>query len=236
MGYADVLRSRTWRAEDVADLIESLYAGGLGVTGWVELSETWTYASATTVTVPTDATTRFAKGVRVRLKQGGGYKYYVVTAVAATTLTIQGGTDYTVANSAITNIAISFAPAPVGYPGWFTYSPTWAASGSMTYTTVTTALAKFKIDGNTCTVKLATTAGTTGGSASPFITATPPVTILLQSSSVDLSHAYIVDGGTTDGHLRAEDDLAVLQFAKSDLSNFGLGADRVVRGTIYYEI
>jgi len=236
MAFADILRTRTWRANDVADLLDNLYAGGLGVNGWVELTETWAYASATTVTVLTNATTRFAKGMRVRFKQGGGYKYYVTSAVAATTLTITGGTDYTVANSAITDIAISFASGPVGYPGWFTYSPTWAAGGSMTYTSVTTGIADFRIDGNSCTVKLATTAGTTGGSANPYITATPPVTILLQSVSVDIAHSYIVDGGTTHGHLRAEDDLAVLQFFKSDGSNFGLGTDRVVRGMIVYEI
>lgn len=94
-------------------------------TGWIELSESWSYASASTITVPTDATTRFKKGWRIRLKQGGGYKYYVITGVAATLLTVDVNTDYTVANAAITDIAISKIESPLDFPAYFNYSPSW---------------------------------------------------------------------------------------------------------------
>lgn len=87
--------------------------------GWSELSETFTYASASTITVATDATTRFQKGDKLRFKQGAGYKYYVITAVAATTLTVLVNTDYTVANAAITDIWVSRAARPFGFPSAF---------------------------------------------------------------------------------------------------------------------
>lgn len=114
--------------------------------GWSELSESWSYASATTITVPTDATTRFRVGDKIRLKQGGGYKYFYIYVVAATLLTVTGGTDYTVANSAITDIAISRDSEPLGFPAAFNWTPTW---GNLT-TTSGTQVAKFSIQGNWC--------------------------------------------------------------------------------------
>jgi len=95
--------------------------------GWVEVSDTWAYASATTITVPTNATEFYQKGDRVRLKQGGAYKYYYIVTVAATLLTVTGGSDYTVANAAITDIAISRSFRPFGFPQRFDYVPTFAA-------------------------------------------------------------------------------------------------------------
>jgi hypothetical protein len=89
---------------------------------WIEVRETWAYASATTITVPTDATTRYQKGDRIRLKQGGSYKYFYGTGIAATVLTVNGGSDFTVANSAITDIAYSRVPAPLGFPVSFNWN------------------------------------------------------------------------------------------------------------------
>lgn len=98
------------------------------ISEWQEISETWTYASASTITVPTDATTRYSKGMKIRFKQGGSYKYGVVRVVAATLLTIVVNTDYTVANSAITDIAISYADRPVGFPTSFNFTCNLTAS------------------------------------------------------------------------------------------------------------
>lgn len=92
--------------------------------GWIELSESWTYASASTINVPTDATTRFQKWMKIRFKQGGNYKYYIAHTIAATLLTVCVNTDYTVANSAITNIAISFIEEPYGFPAYFSTADT----------------------------------------------------------------------------------------------------------------
>ncbi len=95
--------------------------------GWIEVTDSWTYASANTINVPTDATTTYKKGIGIRLKQGGGYKYYYGTIVAATLLTVTGGTDYTVANAAITDVAYTLSPeTAVGFPVTFNCAaPTW---------------------------------------------------------------------------------------------------------------
>lgn len=91
--------------------------------GWVNPDETWTYASATTFTVSGDVTSKYRRGVRLRLKQGGSYKYFVVVTsiygAPNTTVTVtdaQGGAVYTIANSAITDNWFSLAVMPGGWP------------------------------------------------------------------------------------------------------------------------
>lgn len=100
--------------------------------GWIEVEdESWSYASATTITVPSGATSIFAVGDKIRLKQGGAYKYFYVTDIADTTLTVYGGTDYTVANSTITDAAFSKGGG-IGHPGWFAYTPGIVYGGGTT--------------------------------------------------------------------------------------------------------
>lgn len=92
--------------------------------GWTDdTTHTWTYASASTFTIAgVDLTTTFTKGTRLRFKQGAGYKYAVVVLSSFstnTTVTILINTDYTIANSAITDNYYSYQVNPQGYPGWF---------------------------------------------------------------------------------------------------------------------
>lgn len=98
---------------------------GSALSGWVHIADTWTYASSTTATVPSDATTAYSPGMMVRYVQGGSTKYGYITAVASTTLTINGGSDYTIANSAISDVYVSTAAAPYGFPHWFNWSPSF---------------------------------------------------------------------------------------------------------------
>lgn len=106
------------------------------VAGWVLVSDTWTYASASTITVPTDATTTYQKGDKIRFKQGGSYKYGVIVVVAATLVTILVNTDYTVANSAITDVYYSRAVNPLGFPVSFTVTAFATTGwGTPTYST-----------------------------------------------------------------------------------------------------
>lgn len=101
-------------------------------TGWYPANETWTYASATTITVPSGAASRYSIGDRIKLTQTT-VKYFVVIGVADTVLTVTGGSDYTVANAAITNNYFSHEMSPVGYPASFNYTPTITpGSGSIT--------------------------------------------------------------------------------------------------------
>lgn len=87
--------------------------------GWQLVSDSWTYASADaptfTITVPTGAASLYGVGMRIKLNQTTD-KYFIITAVADTVLTVYGGTDYTLANAAISSIYVSLMKAPLGFP------------------------------------------------------------------------------------------------------------------------
>jgi hypothetical protein len=91
--------------------------------GWQAGGETWTYASADaptfTFTIPTDLTAKYYPGMRIKLTQTT-VKYFIITAVAYgapnTTVTVYGGTDYTLANAAITLPYFSMMRVPMGFP------------------------------------------------------------------------------------------------------------------------
>lgn len=89
--------------------------GAIANTGWVSPPGAWSYASATTITVPSGAASKYSPGMRVKLTQTT-VKYFLVTAVADTILTVYGGTDYTLANAAISAISYSTVKAPLGFP------------------------------------------------------------------------------------------------------------------------
>lgn len=97
--------------------------------GWHSLSpELWVYfsADAPSFVVEIDSTSDiFTPGMRVRLKQDSGkqdsgvYKYFGINKVEITTktyLTLYGGTSFTLANETITEVAVSNAKAPYGFP------------------------------------------------------------------------------------------------------------------------
>lgn len=97
--------------------------GGPGADGWISAGETWTYASVDgptgTFTVAADVTTKYQVGMRVKLTQTT-VKYFIITGVSTfsggnTTITIYGGTDYTLANAAISSNYYTYVKAPVGF-------------------------------------------------------------------------------------------------------------------------
>ena len=95
------------------------------VSGWVAENEdtTWTYVSADApsfvISINADATGYLMRGMRVRLTQTT-VKYAIITAVGsytagATEITVYGGTDYTIADAAISSQAYSSYKAPFGF-------------------------------------------------------------------------------------------------------------------------
>jgi len=97
--------------------------------GWIATADTWTYASATTFTIAgVDRTAQFPVGTKIKLTQTTA-KYFYVTASAFstnTTITVTGGSDYTLANAAITSPNLSYDDTPQAFPQSFAYSPTLA--------------------------------------------------------------------------------------------------------------
>ena len=85
---------------------------------WQSVTNSWTYASATTITVPTGAASLYKKGDKIRLTQTT-VKYFYVIGVADTVLTVTGGSDYSITNAAISAISVSHNSNPIGFPAYF---------------------------------------------------------------------------------------------------------------------
>jgi len=93
-------------------------------TGWIDAKESWSYSawddtngvSTATITVPSDATTKYQAGMRVKFTQPtDGAKYGIITKVAATALTVFMNTDYDFDNEAITSPFYSPMTTPFGF-------------------------------------------------------------------------------------------------------------------------
>lgn len=103
---------------------KTIQDSGLGLNGWIVAGETWTYAAADspsfTFTITGDKSGKYQAGQRVKLTQStGGTKYFIITKVAVstdTTITVYGGTDYTLNNETISSPYYSIAKAPFGFP------------------------------------------------------------------------------------------------------------------------
>jgi hypothetical protein len=87
--------------------------------GWSTTSETWSYASSTTVTLVGDYTATYWPMMKVELVQGTT-KYFIITSVVYsapnTTITLWSNNIYTVANSAITSHSVSMMDSPEDFP------------------------------------------------------------------------------------------------------------------------
>jgi hypothetical protein len=175
-----------------------------GVDGWYPVSEGWAYASASTITVPTGAASRFQKGDKLAFVQTT-VKYFYITSVTDTLLTVNAGTDYTVANAAISDVYISRVARPLAFPQWFIWSPTLVGFVA----NPTNCVYRFKLDGIACTAVVRQ--GTNGTSNANNFTISAPITArvitdmewncgfgLVDNSLGQASpaYAYIGSGGT----------------------------------------
>jgi len=201
------------------------------VDGWISANETWAYASATTITVPSGAVSKYAKGDKIKITQTT-VKYFYIVGVADAVLTITGGSDYTLANATISANYYSHASSPIGFPNVFNWTPSYSGSGSLTYSSVTTYLSTFMISGKTVFFVLRTR-GTTGGTTSNAILATLPVTAL-GANLTPIASGGGYDGSSTgvwgyysSGYVYAE---------KTNGTNWGIGATKDLRIIGSYEI
>lgn len=173
--------------------------------GWLAITDTLTYASATTFTVSGDQTVKYSKGTRIKLTQTST-KYFVVTGSSFstnTTVTITGGTDYTLANAAITAPFYSYQANPQGYPGFFAYTTTYGGGWSADPATTT---ARFSVIGKTCTVVIASSGAGTGTGTPASKTWTLPIAPLNNtavmvtgdSGGTTLNVIHVLASGTTE--------------------------------------
>lgn len=130
----------------------------------------FTYASPTTITVPSDATLTYQKGDKLRLVQGAVTKYfYIVDVTSSTSITITGGSDYTLTNAVISDPVISREDVPFGFPDSFNYVPTFV--GFSVDPVVSQAV--FSIKGSLCLVSMYTSANGTSNAVTYEVS--PPV-------------------------------------------------------------
>ena len=102
----------------------------IAATGWTPVTDSWTYASANTITVPSGAASIYSVGDKIKLTQTTA-KYFYIVGVSDTLLAVTGGSDYTVANAAITSVYYSKASTPLGFPKSFNLgTPTWTTNGT----------------------------------------------------------------------------------------------------------
>lgn len=140
--------------------------------GWMPVTEAWTYASASTINIPSGGASRYQKGDKIKCTNSGT-KYFNVVGVADTLLTVTGGSDYVVDNAGISNVQLSRANRPFGFPDWFAYTTVLSASaGAVSLQDYIRR--SFRIDGSMCQVYLASNFTLSGASAT-FVTFTLPV-------------------------------------------------------------
>jgi hypothetical protein len=132
--------------------------------GWISVNDSWAYASASTITVPSGAVSLYQKGDRIKWTQTT-VKYGVIVAVADTLLTIAVNTDYVVTNAVISAIYYSHQANPLGYPSSFGFTPAYTGfssnpSGDLRYSIV----------GNVCTLIVANSLAGTSNAAGYTLT------------------------------------------------------------------
>ena len=202
--------------------------------GWVDANETWTYASATTFTISGDQRGKYQKGDKIKLTQTT-VKYFYIRSVSYsapnTTVTITGGIDYTLVSAVISANFYSKVENPQGFPDWFNYTPTFSASGSMTYSSISITHAKFSIKGRTVHVDIRAT-GTTGGTASNTLLFTLPIEAIISSTT---GTGVFSDPGNI-GVLIFLNSTTECSIRRYDSTNLSLGASRAMVANAVYEM
>lgn len=143
--------------------------------GWYAGTSTWVYASATTFTVSATEAAFMSVGTKIWLTQTTS-KYFYVTGVSGTTITVNAGSDYTVANAVITAPYYSNATTPFGFPTNFNYTPVWGSTGTAPALGDGTLAGTFNMQGKYVNFDFIWQAGSTSTYGTQSFTYTLPVT------------------------------------------------------------
>ena len=208
---------------------------GDGLDGWIYDTDTWSYVSATSFKVSgKDVRYKFPKGTKIKLVQTSTKYFYVVATAYSTdtTVTITGGSDYTLASATISGQAYSYATAPQGFPQWFNFTPTlytgWSALPTGTYI--------FKIIGRICIYLIDMSAGTSNGTSAEL---SIPV-VANKSMNKGGVNGYAVDNGSpltvATRWIIAGTDNKVVFYTNMAVGNWTNINTKRIRSLIMYEI
>lgn len=155
-----------------------------------------------------------------------GDNYVNVGRFAAT---LSAGAGYTWTVPSFTNA--NLIQEPIYETRWLNFLPTYSASGSMTWTSITTDYATYKIQSDLLNYELFAL-GTTGGTASSELRATLPM------SASPAFNAQRFGGGAVDnvGISCLHFISTFLSAARYDAANWGLGANRGITTKIIYRL
>ena len=166
-----------------------------GYDGWQDANETWAYASATTITVPTGAASRYQKGDKFKLTANSIILQGYIITVADTLLTIVGDT---LTNHTFTDNYYSKQENPQDFPQWFDVAATVNTSeiddGSGGQPTITEA--KFHIIGKTVYCRLYIASATKASSTAYIGTSTSNFPAFTGTTNMALGTSYIRNGST----------------------------------------
>ena len=224
-------------ASDTNDLRAEVVAlETVALAGWVQQTEAWYYGTPSAFIVVGDRTAFYTKGRRIRWMHVSTYRYGVIVSAVYqapnTLVTILVNNDYVFSNLAFLNTAVSDLDDPPGWPGWFAWLPAYSASGSMTFTAVTTQLAKYRVAGRACQFMFRAS-GTLGGVAGTGVYITCPVAPVVVTGTFLPFTAGNSETAAGAGVLDTVTPRLMVQ--RYDAGNYGLAAGKVVYGEGFYE-
>lgn len=117
---------------------------------------------------------------------------------------------------------------PIRETRWLTWQPVYSGGASMTYSSVTTDIARYKILGETALISI-NAMGTTGGTANSNLQFTAPISPKFTGDFDTLDMALAEDGSFSArsvGFMFWSNASSTWTVRKSDSSNWGLGAGR----------
>lgn len=172
-----------------------------GWDGWIALPLTPVFGSSTTFTYPADLTGILDAGDKIKVTNNGSVKYFyvlppVLFSAGSSTVTITGGSDYSLVNSGspvMASLYYSKMATPHGFPQWFNYTPTLVG-----WTTApVSAVYRFNVTGRQVTVLVSQAAATGVTSNSTSLTITPPIAPISTTTQYFGATPWnLVDNGT----------------------------------------
>jgi hypothetical protein len=196
--------------------------------GWIPITDTWTYASATSFMVSGDKTGAYQKGDKFKVTISGStiYGYIINVSYSApnTTVTVAGNA---LINAAFSNKYISKADNPQGFPHYFPWTPT------LTWTTATPAAQYskyvFAIKGHTCFVKF--WFQTANGAGATNLSISLPVTAFnMGGYSMPLPSFTVINSTFANPQAYLSDSLSAIGFGAFPAFTNGQACQIVVSG------
>jgi hypothetical protein len=200
---------------EIFGFITTLFANT--ASGWNQVTETFAYASASTITIAAGGAARWQKGDMLKFTQHGATKYFYVITVADTLLTVVGSTSaIVVENTAtypITAINYSRGGHPFGFPAYFTFTPAVTSEGG----TPTTAASTFayRIIGGLLSGSGAATVTDKGTATGGLRISTPVASAVLGSGSCREYNATGITGSSYIG-----ESASFFTLTKHDLTTY----------------